>query len=182
MSYQKISKVGQGTYSTVYKALDLHRNITVALKKIRLESMDRESLEFMSREIVILRKLNHPNVIKLLAIASSREKGTLYLVFEYVEHDLAGLLSATQKTAQGGFRLGQVKHLMMQLFDALQHCHARGVMHRDVKGSNLLLDNKGNLKIADFGLAIHRVATDREPLTNRVITLWYRPPELLLGT
>jgi cyclin-dependent kinase 12/13 len=83
-SYQKVSKVGQGTYSTVYKALDLHRNVTVALKKIRLESMDRESLEFMAREIVILRKLNHPNVIKLLAIASSREKGTLYLVFEYV--------------------------------------------------------------------------------------------------
>jgi|AntAceMinimDraft_11_1070367.scaffolds.fasta_scaffold25101_2 hypothetical protein len=135
MSYQKISKVGQGTYSTVYKAMDLHRNCLVALKKIRLESMDSASLEFMSREIVILRKLNHPNVIKLLAIASSREKGTMYLVFEYVEHDLAGLLSATEKTANGGFRLGQVKNLMMQLFGALEHCHARGVCPLDPSAS-----------------------------------------------
>ena len=55
-------------------------------------------------------------------------------------------------------------------------------LYRYVQGSNLLLDNQGNLKIADFGLAIHRLATDREPLTNRVITLWYRPPELLLGS
>lgn len=75
----------------------------------------------------------------------------------------------------------QVKCYMQQLLCGLEHCHSRGVLHRDIKGSNLLIDNNGMLKIADFGLASFFDPRQNQPLTSRVVTLWYRPPELLLG-
>ena len=69
-----------------------------------------------------------------------------------------------------------------QLLCGLQHCHSHGVLHRDIKGSNLLIDNNGNLKIGDFGLVTFFRSHQKQPLTSRVVTLWYRPPELLLGS
>jgi hypothetical protein len=75
----------------------------------------------------------------------------------------------------------QVKCYLQQLLDGLDHCHQHGVLHRDIKGSNLLLNNDGILKIADFGLATFFNPNQKQPLTSRVVTLWYRPPELLLG-
>lgn len=74
----------------------------------------------------------------------------------------------------------QIKCYMQQLFRGLEHCHSRGVLHRDIKGSNILIDNNGVLKIADFGLATFY--DKNQPMTSRVVTLWYRAPELLLGS
>lgn len=74
-----------------------------------------------------------------------------------------------------------MKFYMHQLLCGLQHCHERGILHRDIKGSNLLIDKDGTLKIADFGLANFFNPAKPRPLTNRVVTLWYRAPELLLG-
>jgi cyclin-dependent kinase 12/13 len=71
---------------------------------------------------------------------------------------------------------------MHQLLSGLQHCHDRGILHRDIKGSNLLIDKNGMLQIADFGLANYYSINQQQPLTNRVVTLWYRAPELLLGS
>lgn len=70
---------------------------------------------------------------------------------------------------------------MHQLLSGLQHCHDRGILHRDIKGSNLLIDKNGVLKIGDLGLANYYAPKPKHPLTNRVVTLWYRAPELLLG-
>ena len=88
-------QIGQGTYSSVYKARDLETNKIVALKKVRFANMDPESVRFMAREIIILRRLDHPNVMKLEGLITSRVSGSLYLVFEYMEHDLAGLAATT---------------------------------------------------------------------------------------
>ncbi|KAJ6416249.1 hypothetical protein OIU84_004954 [Salix udensis] len=176
-SFEKLDKIGQGTYSSVYKARDLETNKMVALKKVRFANMDPESVRFMAREIILLRRLDHPNVMKLEGVIASRMSGSLYLVFEYMEHDLAGLLASPGIK----FSEAQIKCYMQQLLHGLEHCHSRGILHRDIKGSNLLIDSNGNLKIADFGLATFFSSPQKQPLTSRVVTLWYRPPELLLG-
>ncbi|XP_068647149.1 probable serine/threonine-protein kinase At1g54610 isoform X2 [Aristolochia californica] len=176
-SFEKLDKIGQGTYSSVYRARDLETGKVVALKKVRFLNMDPESVRFMAREIQILRRLDHPNVIKLEGLVTSRMSCSMYLVFEYMEHDLAGLAA----TPGIKFTEPQVKCYMQQLLVGLEHCHDRGVLHRDIKGSNLLIDNSGNLRIGDFGLATYFHPGQKQPLTSRVVTLWYRPPELLLG-
>eukprot|EP00257_Ricinus_communis_P023483 XP_015583478.1 probable serine/threonine-protein kinase At1g54610 isoform X1 [Ricinus communis] len=208
-SFEKLDKIGQGTYSNVYRARDLDQKKIVALKKVRFDNLEPESVRFMAREIHILRRLDHPNVIKLEGLVTSRMSCSLYLVFEYMEHDLAGLAShpglkftepqvLVQALSSGIMSIVglffhilaiwsnlciccQVKCYMQQLLQGLDHCHSRGVLHRDIKGSNLLIDNNGILKIADFGLASFYDPTYIQPLTSRVVTLWYRPPELLLG-
>ncbi|XP_010462163.1 PREDICTED: probable serine/threonine-protein kinase At1g54610 [Camelina sativa] len=176
-SFEKLDKIGQGTYSNVYRARDLDRKKIVALKKVRFDNLEPESVRFMAREIQILRRLDHPNIIKLEGLVTSRMSCSLYLVFEYMEHDLAGLASHPAIK----FSESQVKCYLQQLLHGLDHCHSRGVLHRDIKGSNLLIDNSGVLKIADFGLASFFDPRQTQPLTSRVVTLWYRPPELLLG-
>ncbi|XP_072965644.1 probable serine/threonine-protein kinase At1g54610 [Typha angustifolia] len=176
-SFEKLDKIGQGTYSNVYRARDLEKDKIVALKKVRFDNLEPESVKFMAREILILRRLDHPNIIKLEGLVTSRMSCSLYLVFEYMEHDLAGLASFPGLK----FTETQVKCYMQQLLRGLDHCHSRGILHRDIKGSNLLIDNSGILKIADFGLASFFDPDQQHPLTSRVVTLWYRPPELLLG-
>ncbi|CAL5361782.1 hypothetical protein CsSME_00052908 [Camellia sinensis var. sinensis] len=176
-TFEKLDKIGQGTYSNVYKARDLISGKIVALKKVRFDNSEPESVKFMAREILVLKKLDHPNVIKLEGLVTSRMSSSLYLVFEYMEHDLSGL-AAVQGVK---FTEPQVKCFMKQLLSGLEHCHNNGVLHRDIKGSNLLIDNEGILKIADFGLASFYDSKRKQPMTSRVVTLWYRPPELLLG-
>lgn len=176
-SFEKIDKIGQGTYSNVYKAKDMLTGKIVALKKVRFDNLEPESVKFMAREILILRRLDHPNVIKLEGLVTSRMSCSLYLVLRYMEHDLAGLAASPEVK----FTEPQVKCYMHQLLSGLEHCHNNGVLHRDIKGSNLLIDDDGVLKIADFGLASFFDPNHKHPMTSRVVTLWYRPPELLLG-
>nr|GMD56935.1 probable serine/threonine-protein kinase At1g54610 isoform X2 [Ipomoea batatas] len=175
--FQRLEKIGQGTYSSVYKARDLDNGKMVALKKVRFDNFQPESVRFMAREITVLRRLDHPNIMKLEGIITSRSSCSIYLVFEYMEHDLSGLLSCPDVK----FSDSQIKCFMKQLLSGLEHCHSRGVMHRDIKVSNILVNNEGVLKIGDFGLANFVSARSKQPMTSRVVTLWYRPPELLLG-
>ncbi|KAL6971352.1 [pyruvate dehydrogenase (acetyl-transferring)] kinase [Sarracenia purpurea var. burkii] len=176
-TFEKLDKIGQGTYSNVYKARDTMTGKIVALKKVRFDNLEPESVKFMAREILILRRLDHPNVVKLQGLVTSRMSCSLYLVFEYMEHDLAGLAASPGIK----FTEAQVKCYMHQLLSGLEHCHTRHLLHRDIKGSNLLIDDGGVLKIADFGLASFFDPNHKQPMTSRVVTLWYRPPELLLG-
>ncbi|KAK6792329.1 hypothetical protein RDI58_011410 [Solanum bulbocastanum] len=176
-SYEKIDKVGSGTYSNVYRAQDRDTGMIVALKKVRFDTSEPESIRFMAREIMILQKLDHPNIIKLEGLATSRMHYSLYIVFEYMQSDLTSIISRPDMRLSEA----QIKCYMQQLLSGLQHCHERGILHRDIKGSNLLIDKNGMLKIADFGLANHFNPEKERPLTSRVVTLWYRAPELLLG-
>ncbi|KAI6691986.1 hypothetical protein NL676_019696 [Syzygium grande] len=177
-SYDKLAKVGHGTYSNVYKARDRDTGKIVALKKVRFDTTEPESVKFMAREIMILQKLDHPNVIKLEGIATSRMQYSLYLVFDFMQCDLTKII------CRPGLHLSepQVKCYMHQLLSGLQHCHEKGILHRDIKASNLLIDKSGMLKIADFGLANFFNPNEKRQLTSRVVTLWYRAPELLLGS
>lgn len=174
--YERQSQVGEGTYGKVYKAINQVTKERVALKRIRMES-ERDGFPITAlREIKLLQAVRHKNVVALLEIMV--EKSSVYMVFEYVDHDLTGLL--THPT----FKLEHchVKHLLLQLLEGLAYLHKRGVLHRDIKGSNILISSTGELKLADFGLArFYNKHKSTLHYTNRVITLWYRPPELLLG-
>ena len=105
------------------------------------------------------------------------ERNDCYMVFEYLSHDLTGLLNHPT------FRLTHAhkKHLAQQLFEGLDYLHRKGVLHRDIKAANILISSSGQLKFADFGLARFYVKRRQLDYTNRVITIWYRSPELLLG-
>ncbi|URE34702.1 serine threonine-protein kinase [Musa troglodytarum] len=179
-SFAMLEKIGSGTYSNVYKARDVVDERLVALKKVRAEDVAAvDSVRFMVREIALLRHLHHPNVVGLEGLAVSRvpTSPSLYLVFDYMEHDLAGLAALPGVR----FTVPQVKCYMKQLLSGLEHCHSQSVLHRDIKCSNLLLNKEGILKIADFGLATFFDPNGTKPMTSKVVTLWYRPPELLLG-
>ncbi|KAL1201648.1 putative serine/threonine-protein kinase [Cardamine amara subsp. amara] len=176
--FEKQEQIGGGTFSKVFKARDLIRNKTVALKRIRFDLNNSESIKCIAREIIILRKLDHPNVIKLEGLMLvDHDCSSLYLIFEYMEHDLLGLSSLLGVQ----FSEPQVKCYLRQLLRGLDHCHTNHVLHRDIKSSNLLINGNGVLKIADFGLATFFDPHNNVPLTTHVATLWYRPPELLLG-
>ncbi|KHN26013.1 Cyclin-dependent kinase C-2 [Glycine soja] len=190
--FEKLEQIGEGTYGQVYMAKEIKTGEIVALKKIRMDN-EREGFPITAiREIKILKKLHHENVIKLKEIVTdtgpekdeqgkpdgNKYKGGIYMVFEYMDHDLTGLADRPGMR----FTVPQIKCYMRQLLTGLHYCHVNQVLHRDIKGSNLLIDNEGNLKLADFGLARSFSNDQNANLTNRVITLWYRPPELLLGT
>jgi cyclin-dependent kinase 12/13 len=164
--------------SKVYQAVDDVTGDMVALKKVRMEN-EKEGFPITAiREIKILKQLEHTNVVQLKEIVVTRNKkdGPIYMVFEYMQHDMTGLVDSVHKI----FTEAQVKCYVRQLLDGLHYCHANNVLHRDIKGSNLLINERGELKLADFGLARPYNQTTGN-YTNRVITLWYRPPELLIG-
>uniref|UniRef100_A0A2I3S0L2 Cyclin dependent kinase 13 n=1 Tax=Pan troglodytes TaxID=9598 RepID=A0A2I3S0L2_PANTR len=180
-----IGIIGEGTYGQVYKARDKDTGEMVALKKVRLDN-EKEGFPITAiREIKILRQLTHQSIINMKEIVTDKEdaldfkkdKGAFYLVFEYMDHDLMGLL----ESGLVHFNENHIKSFMRQLMEGLDYCHKKNFLHRDIKCSNILLNNRGQIKLADFGLARLYSSEESRPYTNKVITLWYRPPELLLG-
>lgn len=172
--YLKMEKGGEGTYGVVYKAKDRYTDEIVALKKIRLELEDEGIPSTTLREISVLRQLNHENIVTLKDVVQA--SGRLFLVFEYVNMDLKRYMDS----CPGLLPPELVKSYTWQMLRGLDYCHARGIMHRDMKPQNILVSATGQLKIADFGLARAFVPPIRA-FTHEVVTLWYRPPEILLG-
>ncbi|KAK2935730.1 hypothetical protein FoTM2_003673 [Fusarium oxysporum f. sp. vasinfectum] len=169
------SVVGSGTYGKVFKGLNVYTKGMVALKRIRMEG-ERDGFPVTAiREIKLLQSLRHVNIVNLQEVMV--EKNDCFMVFEYLSHDLTGLLNHPT------FKLetAQKKDLAKQMFEGLDYLHTRGVLHRDIKAANILVSNEGVLKIADFGLARFYAKRHQLDYTNRVITIWYRSPELLLG-
>lgn len=177
-NYQRLEKVGEGTYGVVYKALDTkHNNRVVALKKIRLESEDEGVPSTAIREISLLKEMRDENTVRLYDIIHS-DSHKLYLVFEFLDLDLKKYM----ESIPAGLGLGadMIKRFMMQLVKGTAYCHGHRILHRDLKPQNLLIDKEGNLKLADFGLA-RAFGVPLRAYTHEVVTLWYRAPEILLG-
>jgi cyclin-dependent kinase 12/13 len=249
--YERLEQIGLGTYGQVYRAICKDTGRMVAMKKMRIMSTAGGAGKSgggpvstgmplqLIREIKILKQLQHPNLLQMIEVVTSkgvehldpedpippsssseknkdksdtnedaenderykaamereRFKGNLFLVLEYMTHDLTGLMDVAYQ-----FTPVQMKCIMSQLFQALKFMHENKYVHRDIKSSNILLDSFFRLKLADFGLArslepplldqmesssttiSSSYSNTQQDLTNKVITLWYRPPEILLGT
>ncbi|EOD10204.1 hypothetical protein EMIHUDRAFT_444655 [Emiliania huxleyi CCMP1516] len=173
--YQKIEKIGEGTYGVVYKARDRQSGELAALKKIRLEAEDEGIPSTAIREISILKELQHPNIVRLHDVIHTEKK--LTLVFEYLDQDLKKYLDSCPDGADSRM----IKRALLQLLRGVAFCHDRRVLHRDLKPQNLLINKQGELKLADFGLA-RAFAIPVRSYTHEVVTLWYRAPDVLMGS
>eukprot|EP00474_Spongospora_subterranea_P008681 CRZ09139.1 hypothetical protein [Spongospora subterranea] len=174
--YQKLEKIGEGTYGIVYKAKDRLTGEVLALKKIRL-SIDDEGIPSTAiREISLLKQLHHPNIVRLFDVVHTEKK--LTLVFEFLDQDLKKYLDAA---GEKGLDPSSIKSFLMQLLRGVAYCHHHRVLHRDLKPQNLLINVEGELKLADFGLA-RAFGIPVRSYTHEVVTLWYRSPDVLMGS
>ncbi|CAG8569171.1 9890_t:CDS:2 [Paraglomus occultum] len=175
-NYDKLQKIGEGTYGVVFKAKDKQTGQIVALKRIRLEADDEGVPSTAIREVSLLKEMNNDNIVKLLDIVYQDNK--LYLVFEFLDMDLKRYMDNIPK--EHVMDPQEIKKLAFQLVTGVAYCHSHRIIHRDLKPQNLLIDKNGNLKLADFGLA-RAFGVPLRPYTHEVVTLWYRAPEILLG-
>ncbi|KAI8091453.1 kinase-like domain-containing protein [Gilbertella persicaria] len=173
--YEKISKIGEGTYGVVFKAKQKETNKLVALKKIRLNLQEGVPTTTI-REVAILKEMDHKNIVRLVDMI--QRDATIYLVFDYSEVDLRRYMD---KARRPGLTANHIKSFMHQLLLGLHYCHSHRILHRDLKPQNLLIDKYGRLTIADLGLS-RAFGVPMRTYTHQVITLWYRAPEILLGS
>ncbi|KAG9195840.1 serine/threonine-protein kinase BUR1 [Alternaria panax] len=190
--YEMMKKLGEGTFGEVHMARQKATGSIFALKKILMHN-EKDGFPITAlREIKLLKMLSHENVLKLeeMAVerpkAEGRKRAILYMVTPYMDHDLSGLLDNPEVR----FQEAQIKCYMLQLFKGLRYLHDNHILHRDMKAANLLINNRGRLQIADFGLARHYDEAvpqrgrgngeAKREYTTLVVTRWYRPPELLL--
>jgi len=172
--YEKLAKIGEGTYGTVYKAKDKRTNEVVALKRVRLDEDDEGIPSSALREVSLLKELNHKNIVRIQDVLHSGLK--LTIVFEFCDQDLKKYFD----TCQGEIDPSIVKSFMYQLLRGLAFCHMNNILHRDLKPQNLLINKNGELKLADFGLA-RAFGIPVRCFSAEVVTLWYRPPDVLMG-
>ena len=189
--YEKLEKVGEGTYGKVYKAKDKLTGQLVALKKTRLQ-MDEEGVPPTAlREVSLLQMLSQSlYVVRLLSVehidannSDDDSKSNLYLVFEFLDTDLKKFIDSHREGPNPRpLSPSLIQSFLFQLCKGVAHCHSHGVLHRDLKPQNLLLDQeRGILKIADLGLG-RAFTVPLKSYTHEIVTLWYRAPEVLLGS
>ncbi|XP_076823902.1 cyclin-dependent kinase-like 1 isoform X3 [Clavelina lepadiformis] len=172
--YEKISKIGEGSYGIVFKCRNRDSGQIVAIKKF-VESEDDPLIKKIAlREIRMLKQLKHNNLVNLIEVF--RRKRKLHLVFEYCDHTV---LNELDKHTRGVPEL-HVKRIVWQVLQAVHFCHQHNCIHRDVKPENILITKQGVIKLCDFGFA--RILTGPgDDYTDYVATRWYRAPELLVG-
>lgn len=184
-NYEELNVIGTGAYGTVYKARDLmNSGNIVALKKVKV-ALTEDGIPLSTvREIALLKQLEayqHPNIVRLIDVCHGQrmereQQLVLFLVFEHVEQDLSSYLERVPPVGLSERRIREMSHDILAGVDFL---HSHRIVHRDLKPQNLLVTSTGQVKLADFGLA--KTYDSEMKLTSVVVTLWYRPPEVLLG-
>ncbi|SPQ22885.1 8a495e0f-42cb-487f-89e3-38ac7db9bf17 [Thermothielavioides terrestris] len=175
-SFQQLEKLGEGTYATVFKGRNRQTGELVALKEIHLDS-EEGTPSTAIREISLMKELKHENIVALHDVIHTENK--LMLVFEYMDGDLKKYMDTQGE--RGALKPPVIKSFMYQLLKGIDFCHKNRVLHRDLKPQNLLINSKGQLKLGDFGLA-RAFGIPVNTFSNEVVTLWYRAPDVLLGS
>jgi negative regulator of PHO system len=175
-SFQQREKLGEGTYATVFKGRNRQTHELVALKEIHLDP-EEGTPSTAIREISLMKELKHENIVLLHDVIHTENK--LMLVFEFMDRDLKRYMDSCGD--RGALDPPTIKSFMYQLLRGIAFCHDNRVLHRDLKPQNLLINNRGQLKLADFGLA-RAFGIPVNTFSNEVVTLWYRAPDVLLGS
>ncbi|KAH0542834.1 hypothetical protein FGG08_002788 [Glutinoglossum americanum] len=175
-NFERLNHIEEGSYGWVSRAKEAATGEIVALKKLKMDNANDGFPVTGLREIQTLMESRHPNIVNLREVVMGDRSEDVFLVMDFLEHDLKTL----QEDMPEPFLPSEIKTLLLQLVSATEHLHSNWILHRDLKTSNLLMNNRGQMKVADFGMA--RYFGDPPPkMTQLVVTLWYRAPELLLG-
>ncbi|KAG1885733.1 Pkinase-domain-containing protein [Suillus subluteus] len=176
--YERLNQIEEGSYGIVFRARDKETGDIVALKKLKLDEEKHGFPITALREINALMSCHHDNVVRIREVVVGDTLTQVFVVMDFIEHDLKTLLTLMPSP----FLQSEIKTLMLQLLSAVAHCHSNWILHRDLKTSNLLMNNRGTIKVADFGLARrYGDPVGVGGLTQLVVTLWYRAPEILMG-
>ncbi|KAJ7597192.1 Pkinase-domain-containing protein [Mycena floridula] len=176
--YERLNQIEEGSYGVVFRARDKQTGDIVALKKLKLDEEKNGFPITALREVNALMSCRHENVVGIREVVVGDTLTQVFVVMDFIEHDLKSLLTLMTMP----FLQSEIKTLMMQLLSAVKHCHSNWILHRDLKTSNLLMNNRGTIKVADFGLARrYGDPVGVGGMTQLVVTLWYRAPEILLG-
>ncbi|KAG7383056.1 hypothetical protein PHYPSEUDO_004040 [Phytophthora pseudosyringae] len=187
--YQPLDAIGQGSYGVVCSVCNSETDEKLAIKKITPMAGDEWDATHTLREIRLMRCLGaHENIISLKDLSMCKDKDELYMMMELADTDLHRLIQSSCPLTEGHIRV-----IMYQVLSGVKAMHDNGVLHRDLKPGNLLLNKACELKITDFGLArmmpkkaqlgLEQAASDGgvSMMTEYVVTRWYRPPELMLA-
>ncbi|VDN97163.1 unnamed protein product [Rodentolepis nana] len=173
--YEKLSKIGEGAYGMVFKCLDTQTGEMVAVKRFNASDDDPLVRKIALREVKMLKRLKHPNLVNLIEVF--RRKKKLHLVFEYIDRSL---LHELDTQGPNGIVRDKIMRITWQILQGINFCHQSNCIHRDIKPENILINSQGDVKLCDFGFA-RFLADAEDTYTDYVATRWYRSPELLVG-
>jgi len=207
--YEGITKIAEGSYGVVYRAIDLASGEKVAIKKIRVHCIQQGIPSSAIREIFLLKRLYHPNIVRMHDVVTTATD--IALVFEFIDLDLKKYMknrvsepvdqkikaisgsipqlspppraSLMKDSAEmNGLDYQTTKLILYQLLSGVAYMHKHHILHRDIKPDNILISKHGVVKLADFSLS-RAIGIQRDPqYTTAVVSLRYRPPEVLLGS
>ncbi|CAH8484282.1 unnamed protein product [Schistosoma turkestanicum] len=171
--YEKICKIGEGAYGVVFKCRDIKSGQLVAIKQFTASEDDPVIRKIAMREIRMLKRLKHPNLVNLIEVF--RKKKRLNLVFQFIDNSLLNEMEQRPRRLDKG----KIRKITWQILLATDFCHQSNCIHRDIKPENILINKANEVKLCDFGFA--RFLSPGGEYTDYVATRWYRSPELLVG-
>ena len=174
--YEIIKSIGEGGMANVYLAIDVILNRQVAVKVLRGDlAGDEKFIRRFQREALSASSLSHPNIVEMYDVGE--DNGNYYIVMEYVEgKTLKQLLKK-----RGHLTVGEAVDIMLQLTDGMSHAHDSYIIHRDLKAQNIMIQEDGQIKITDFGIAMALNSTQLTQTNSVMGSVHYLPPEQASG-